>query len=868
MSFDQFKSPYKPRPRPARSGEPPHSWTAARCQRLLRPLLSRIASLRKEAALSLLNAKNDAEEDTSRSISHQTTNHAWLGPRKRIRTTYSQRRPPRCQDGPSSLGKDTGGSSAVKYLQPERRATVPGEIVAATPLLRRARGIIVSSPVVPGDNGKESEQPRIGCNQESQPKRGLAKNKDLDQRLFKLRTQSTSHTSNRHNDLEAVYKSLEALLKATRHDASTTQSGRGPRSFLDMCLRKVPQYIEALEAQERMDAEQNGTVSMIDGVNTSAYIYDHLESIGSNPAVGWRHLRTVARADGIEAVKQGISKGLFGDEFAELLIDLCIQASAIPEAEELLEVFIDRQYPPPKAPDSSFFDSVSLRPLSVLCAFAHKHNRRSFLLRQCSLLLSSGNIPQDWLATREFERVWTLAARCLSRTEAADEAMDFTYLAISLLCRQTRAITHGTDTAPLERDLSAANKQTLISALTMLTAMSSLGEIELRSTSVSEAEATKISIIGNRLRYILRSCITELESRKLARPSLGNDLLYLALFLSSPSSARECDNEGITHRLQYSIEKAWQQSNNSNPTKGNRTRQRLNEIASFVSSVARSCGRGMSVASHNCLDELFSQLQSLDREGEILDSMKTVAAFSLAQQTNSVKDFIYAEKLASSSQRQHRPAAGAEKDRDDDDNAPRSRSLFTGYRWEETIGEWVMVSPVVERRASRVRITRRIGSSSRIEGDQSEGDSSGAGRQKATPARVLIYGDTEDVPGPEIERGADQCKTPAPLTLATGRVNGRKRAHSCSGADKPQSAIGKPGALHRAKAAALQVKRSTSLSLDVFDDELSSDKENQSRSVGKKPRRSVDRRSLLALKPRSSQTSMFDDDCSDDELGL
>ncbi|KAI1801615.1 hypothetical protein F4811DRAFT_533623 [Daldinia bambusicola] len=824
MSPNEFKVPDKPRPRSNKSGETSSQpWTAARCQRLLRPLLSRIASLRKDAATSLLSAKDDELEQKGRAAAEQqpNVNCEWLRPRKRVRLTYSQRRSTN-QDGQATLSKDSKGISTTKNLQQsEGRSIIPGEIVPATPVLRRARGHVVPSPSAASSQSKEqAEQPAVGGRRDQF--------KDLEKRLANLRAQSTS---NRHSDLEAIYKSLEALLKATRH---TTSPGRGPRSFLDMCLRKVPSYIEELEAWERMEAEQRGSISTLDDVDTSTEIYNYLESIGSNQALGWRHLGIVVRADGLNAVKQGVSEGLFGDDFSQLLIDLCIRIGALSEAEELVAALSNRQYPPPTTAGSSFAELGCFRPLSILWNFSNKHGHTSFSLRHYSLLLSNGSLPKDWLATQEFERVWALAARHLSVMEAADDAVAFMDYSVSLLCRRRRILTGGNDAARSEKDIAMANKQTLISALTMLAAMSSLGEIELHTANVSEVEIAKIGFIGNRLQHILRACIADLELSKSTRSGLGNDLLHLAYYISS-SEARA--NNDISSRLKFSIEQAWRQHAGDNSSRSNRTRHRLTDMASFVSSVARSCGRGLNLASHNCLDMLFGQLTGLRLDQEILDSMKAIAAFSLAQQTNNIKDFIYAEKLACN---QHSGAGGG----------ARMRSLFSGYRWEETIGEWVTVSP---RRIPRAR-TRQLRSSSRLD----RGRAIDGGEQGATQPGVSIYDEAESVPDLQIE-GA------VPKTPDTEHVNTRKRAHSCSQGDKPQAAMGP----RRSKSfVALQAAKPAHSSLD---DELGSDKENSNYVIRKKPRRSVDKKTLLGSKLRSSLGSLDSigipgDDCSDDEL--
>lgn len=784
----------------------------------------------------MLNAGNDELQQETRVGAERIGDSEWLRPRKKIRLTYSQKRPCRDLDEPFAVAKNSKGSSTAKCLRKNERGNPsPGGIVAATPLLRRARGHIVPSPAVARKPVEVSEQPRI---RQPQLKRGTAKQKELDQRLANLRAQSAS---NRHSDLEAIYRSLEALLKATRRQNTTQQ--RGPRSFLDMCLRKVPQYIEALDAQERWDAEENGTISTLDDVHTSAQIYDYLDSIGPVQGRGWVHLRTVVRADGLQAVKQGIVEGLFGDDFSELLIDLCVQAGALSEAEELVSVLSDRRYPQPTSPDSSFAELPSLRPLSVLWTFANKFSRTSFLLRQCSLLLSNGNLPQDWLATREFERIWTLAVRKLSVPEAADDAVTFMSHSIQLLCRRKQTTSDELETVRLENDISTANRQTLTSALTMLAAMSLLGEIELQSAHVSESEIMKICLIGDRLRYILRSCLTDLELPRSERWNQGDDLLRMALFLSSGSARND---EDFASRLRNGIEQAWRQNTGPSSARKSRAKHCLDEMASFVSSVARSCARGLSLASHVCLDTIFEQLECLALDKEILDSMKAVAAFSLAQQTNNVKDFIYAERLASSQ---------SSSTRDE-----RSRSLFTGYRWEETIGEWVTVSPVVDRRRSRTR-ARQSGSPLRVlDVDHNENDA----QVVVNTSRGSIYGGADSVTDLELEQERSVCKDQASLALGPGRVNTKKRAHSCTKVDRPRGVT----VLRPNRDVTLQLTKPVDL---LLDDELGSDKENRSQVVGQKPRRSLDRRALLNSKPRSSllsrgNSSMIGDDYSDDEL--
>ncbi|KAI1632127.1 hypothetical protein F4809DRAFT_113510 [Biscogniauxia mediterranea] len=803
----------RPERRSAQQQQPPsQAWTAARCHRLLRPLVSRIAALRKEAAIAASTYTSTSSSATPAAAAQQpiasheglhrktdtgTEESEWPMPRKkRARLTYSQRRPPPSRqpaveegggntDVSSSAEQRTGrppGSRTrtVKCLrqeqQQQRRTAARGEIVPATPLLRRARGHIASSPVSalsappgPGlpyrnnsnnsnnsnnndDDDDEESRATTTAKRAPRVRKGL---RDLDERLSKLRARMSPA---RHGDLEAIYRSLEVLLKATAAPSDDDPPGRttrarGPRSFLAMCLRKMPEYIAELEAWERWDAEQSGTVSMIDDIDTSAQIYNELESLGANK--GWRHLRTVVRADGLKAVREAISEGLFGDEFSQLLVDLCTQTNALPEAQDLIKALIDRQYPHPVSADSSFSQLPALQPLLSLTSFANKTGCTSFLFREYSTLLSSRNLPQDWLATREFERVWEMAARALCSTRANIDAVTFMIEAISLLCSRKRTFTGSAETIQLEKDMLEATQRTLTSVLTILATMSLLGENETKSSSVEHA-SLRVLQMGDRLRYILKACIAGLESPTRRRANARIDMVYLALLLSSGRS----QGNYVESRVRGSIMSIWKQHEAPKPAKHGRARNDYDNLVSLISSIARGCSRGTSVASHRCLEDLFGRLAILGTDCHIMDNLKGAAAFLLAQQTNNVRDLIYAEKLnppcgsenggsGSNSEGSRRAAAGG-------------RTLFTGYRWEETIGEWVTVSPVASKKqhATRRVLRSTLSSSSLITmmttTKKQVVDQPASDAETLPPRpRSLIRRDTDSVADPETSQGGD-----------------------------------------------------------------------------------------------------------------
>ncbi|KAI0202163.1 hypothetical protein F4808DRAFT_80830 [Astrocystis sublimbata] len=707
MSLFPDQARFQPRNPAPKFEELSQPWTTARCHRLLRPLVSRITSLRKEVSVigqtktfvPKLNSASVSVSSASNSEHYDQPNTQvdCLVPRKkRPRLTYSQRRGTKPsqslnvesaqnqleqtpRDESRGVGEKRGVKKAFKCVrpQPQPKSIAPGEIVASTPMLRRARGKIELSPVAPlPELDLSSNQTRP--DRKHRTKSGSSFLNRLEARLAGLRDSQPS----RYADLEAIYRSLEALLKATTTRTVKNSLATGPRSFLEMCLRRVPQYIIELDAWERYDAEESGTVSTLDDIDTSAHIYNELETLGTN--VGWRHLRVVVRADGLNAVKTGIQEGVFSDEFSQLVIDLCVQLGAVSEAEDLTAALINCQYPEPLSTGSCYTHATALQPLLYLNSFAIRTQRTSFLFRQYSVLLSSGHLPVDWLATTEFERVWALAVCRLASTQPSVDAVNFATQCIVLLCNQRRTYNNDSNTLRLEQDMMKASQRTLMSTLGIISSLALLGETELRTVQLTESETRRIAIIGDKLRYILRASINELSGHTRGRgnPRLG--VLYLALFLSLEQSRQEKSPS----RTEDGMGNLSPASLTSLLSKDIRIRKHYDSVTWLIASIARACGRGTAVASHQCLNGLFERMKVLELRQDQLNKLKAAAAFLVAQQTNNVRDLIYAESL-------HRP------DRSSSGATSQQQSggtLFTGYRWEETIGEWVTASPVARKR--------------------------------------------------------------------------------------------------------------------------------------------------------------------------
>ncbi|KAI1861108.1 hypothetical protein JX265_009727 [Neoarthrinium moseri] len=660
MATEEFRTPHRPRYRvtkPQNRGDRSQPWTASRCQRLLRPLLSRIALLRRDLALlsSQRSVTAPAREDNSGK--RRTEDCAWLLPRKRLRHTYSQK----CTDTSviNSVAAESSRFKAAKDLQRDSSAV---NSVSYTPLLRRARGHLSSSPI--------QEPEHIPQHQPAGRKKVLGSQAHLEDRLSLLRSQLSQA---RYSDLEAIYRSLEALLTAT----SRQPRRKGASSLLDMCLRKVPQYISGVEAWEVYEAEKTGTKSSSTASDVSSRVYTELEELGASDS-GWQHLRTVVEMDAVSVIRDAMAEGLFPDDFSMLLLDLCACYGIGNPLSDAMQTFLARQYPGPSGSGSDFSEDTKLQPLRFLRELSQDRGRKSLLLQQCSQLLLQGLLPSTWLVTGELQQLCGLAYQMLTREEAALDAVDFLATSTVLLCRHQRS-KKGQD---VKYEMVLACQRTLLELLSTLSAMRRLAEDALQDSESSPSAVSKANYISRSLGFTFQACLAEIDSWK-GRRGKPRDLLRLATFLSSDMAQDSRTDTSVMN----AVTSAYESKKNQAAPKGASAPSIYDNMISLVSSIAKTCGRVAGQSSREYLARFAQQLGRVGLQEQILEGILKAGAFSLAQQTKNVRDLIFAEQLVSST-------LGADNEQQ---GKPQQQSLFEGYRWDETISEWVTVSPVVQR---------------------------------------------------------------------------------------------------------------------------------------------------------------------------
>ncbi|KAG8534191.1 uncharacterized protein KY384_001035 [Bacidia gigantensis] len=316
---------------PASSNKTP--WTATRCQRLLRPLLSKISILRKvkKGEHNDGSIENNVDEgnawspvipsvDVDRKSLLLLRSEAWdcdQRPRKRIRCTYSGRGRNSKEDASQSNESDKG--TTVWHRKLGLKENLHKEkFRAVSSLARRAN--------LPSSFNALCQLPQAGNERAHN-----VQFKGTELPVPSIRGDDTMSSSGkeRWKLSQGISRSLSALLKATKNPSM--QQNSGCRSLFSMCLKCVPEYIEEEECMAVEDDLDNDK-------DVSFEIYGELEGIAVSES--WRPLRDIVRSHGVSLIGKAISDHVVSLNMAFSLVDLCLTEDAHDEAQTLLETII------------------------------------------------------------------------------------------------------------------------------------------------------------------------------------------------------------------------------------------------------------------------------------------------------------------------------------------------------------------------------------------------------------------------------------------------------------------------------------------------------------------------------------------------
>jgi hypothetical protein len=675
------------------------SWTAGRCQRLLRPITSRVELLRKDpirytaagipdstqTRTTLATTPNNVPTKNSRECEEKDV--YWPRGRKRARRTYSGRS--KLQDV-SRADEIRENLTALEEKNQGRKIKLkPGEFLVPTPILKRSKSLAVDSgrkllvdlSLTAPQKTKMVKRPRphyaTKC---GEAHFGLAET---------MRQINKTTNAARFKVYEGIYNSLEALLKATRlHDeqallpacdTSTRQLYTSsliskilrPRSLFSMCLRSVPNQIKEEERRVAIEAEEKGQKSAFDTRIISTEIYADLESLGTSE-IGWQHLKTVVRVHGVQVISDAIGDGFLDANIASALVMLCVDTSFPDDAEtlltSLLKVFI---YPDPKSPQSHFRDDPTFLPLLTLEKFTKYTERASYYHRQLTNLITSGSLSVTWLGTKHFASIWTSLFRSLSTDPFDRGATTFMTSVLPLLCRaQSLSFRKYEHLSSGQTSMLSVLDTTLTSVLTTLLAMSMLSNSHRRNIS-----------------HILKSTIIDCQLVSSELHGHGSALIAMASLLAGV----EVDDDAsfVKQLVRFLARKPCQLWNSPGPN---------DRLLSFVCSVARCCGRGSSGDGFEYLKIILERLMAVaslenPEEACVLQQLVVDSAFVFAGRHPDLMHVQYAQHIVAHVQRfLIQPKASPSK---------CSASSKIGYRWEEGINEWVMATPAIRLRGGQ-----------------------------------------------------------------------------------------------------------------------------------------------------------------------
>lgn len=597
------------------------------------------------AALRKLVVPIDQQLEVARRPSKRTIAPEQKPGKKRTRYTYSSRK----QKPASSYTDQTPSSTTTPSRSKRRLGTI--RAVQVSPSCQDS----FPSYRMPQTVDERNDNVSIQSNKTRVPRH-------LSQELQGFRD---SGPDSKFRIYSGIFSWLCELLSST--DSKGSGKDAHKKSLLGMCLRKIPDCIDSIDKWDREMSQGKALSCMDNTASVSSEIYEQLEQLGT-AGLGRHPLKEVVRAHGISLLKKAVAEGLFDTSYTALLVRLCIHFGGVEEA-GCLVLAIPGPLPSPRSTQSSLTESKQLEPLSALliATVDSQAKGRGAAFRCVSELLNEKRLPAAWICARAFSAILISAVESLSQEQCGPDA-------VSLLETTTKILASDNDDG--FRDAQSAERQQALIRLAAGLATAPVSAINggaaLGCLHDTESQARL-------LLHTLDGCIKAIHSRRRNGDVI---ILWLARFLTEKQTGVVAPY-GDAYRLLKGLICHMNGFENNTPQGPYRA------ILQLVCSVAQGRSRARGCLSHDCLIEVRDQLQDLELPRRLLDGLATDSAFLLAQKTQDLRDLAFAE-------RQLHPTGMT--------TPTRSRTMFSGWEWEEGIGEWVMRSPAdgikVEKTAS------------------------------------------------------------------------------------------------------------------------------------------------------------------------
>lgn len=447
--------------------------------------------------------------------------------------------------------------------------------------------------------------------------------------------------------VKGLYCGLHALLVATAKEPARI----GAKSLFSTCLRKVPAHIIKEQRQADLEDPEHH-------VDISVLTYDDLEAFGSVSDRGWKPLREVVRAHGLQLLSNAVKEGLIDHSRARGLAIVCIKNEAYSEAEAIVQAMLSTMKPlsSPRDRKPKLFELGEQPALFTLYQLQYASKRCRFFYSQLARLFSQGIVPIEWVSSRDLVKHWNLALLSIrSSDQYSAEAMQLLRSVMLLNASDRCRKSDGKDALTKS---ATATQRTIDQLLRIMTASTAMN---VNQGSVVNTLMSEILVLAS-TQSALADTAFGVTSRHVIMAAIlcTGKLPQGARYFPSISAKDDC----------------------------------AKAAASFVCSVARCCWSVNHIQSFDYIQHLIAtlsqhQLPNMEQNGirHMLADIAISAAFEFSEATNDVDHVEWAVALEDKLHKR-----GYQTQRRTPSRLKTEKKI-KNLRWEEGISEWVAKTP-------------------------------------------------------------------------------------------------------------------------------------------------------------------------------
>ncbi|CAG9979037.1 unnamed protein product [Clonostachys byssicola] len=617
-------------------------WTAARCHRLLRQLESRLSTLRKLV-------KPDAGPLKGQQQTKRHAHETWdAQPAKRVKHTYTARNRRSLPSRPKPPS-----------MTPKRPTRAFSRLDTAN-LSPNSRTLNFPTPVAT----RYTKMTKHWDDRTSSMENSTDKSANSTQPVPRNLLEEIRHI--RHTVPETHFRVYMANFEWLAHLLQATASRpreAHPKSLLGMCLRQIPACVENIEDWERGRTNDKAIHSITSSSAVSLELYEQLEAFGSSET-GWRPLKIAARAHATRLLQKAAVEGLFEPAYVGSLVKLCLHFHC-PEEAAILATAVRGALPKPRNLQSTFVERYELQPLHALVTSAAAGQGKGFALCHISSLIKQGYLHPEWVASKAFTEVLSGAIQSVASDKSGPSELKLLVTIIETLCVKE----YSRSEASHEHSRSHA----------LIRVAAGLAIVAMGSAN-GQATATSMPARRNCMRAlrVLDFSVNSIRENRGSQQARELSVIpVMALFLAVTS------NELVSRELQQQAARELESLIATDESQAHRQyRQAMSLVCSITQGISQQAEQ---LAGFECLATICNRLDKLQLPSWFRQGLRTDGAFLFAQKTKDLRDLVFAEQQFQSTNMAVLAKPGSE--------PGRVSSIFSGWRWEEGISEWVLPSP-------------------------------------------------------------------------------------------------------------------------------------------------------------------------------